>query len=153
MSSVANVVEVRRRLKASRSDVFAAFADAELVAKWLRPSTQVKLSVLAFEFRVGGAYCFAYDVPAGPRVIVRGTYRVIEAATRIVFSWVIDPPDEHAGIESEVTVTFTSAGDATELMIRHAKFDRADAEARHAEGWRGALELLNGLLQNAELHR
>jgi hypothetical protein len=85
-------------------------------------------------FRPGGAYRFAYDVPDGRRMVVAGTYRWIETPTRIVFSWLIEPPDEHAGIDSEVTVTLASTGSATDLTIRHAKLERADADARHAQG-------------------
>jgi uncharacterized protein YndB with AHSA1/START domain len=143
-------VEIQRRLSVSAEKVFAAFADAGLVAQWLRPSPEVMLTVLEFDFRPGGAYRFAYDVPDGRRMIVGGTYRAIERPTRIVFSWLIEPPDEHAGIDSEVTVTLLPSGNATELTIRHAKFGRADADARHAEGWRGALELLNALLPGQE---
>lgn len=139
-------VLVRRRLSASAERVFAAFADPALVARWLRPSPEVMLTVLEFDFRPDGSYRFAYDVPDGRRMIVGGTYRMIERPTRIVFSWLIEPPDEHAGIDSEVTVTFESRGNATELTIRHARFGRDDADARHAEGWRGALELLETLL-------
>jgi uncharacterized protein YndB with AHSA1/START domain len=102
----------------------------------------VRLTVLAFDFRPGGAYRFAYDVPGAQRVLVGGTFRSIEAPSRLVFSWLIEPPDEHAGIDSEVTVVLVSRGSSTELTIRHAKFGRADADLRHGQGWRGALELL-----------
>lgn len=140
-------VEIRRVLSAGRAKVFEAFADAALVARWLRPSPEVKLTVLAFDFRVGGAYRFAYDVPDGRRMVVGGTYQAIERPSRIVFSWLIEPPDEHAGIDSEVTVTLVSRGDATTLLvIRHAKFGRTDADLRHAQGWGGALDLLEALL-------
>ena len=138
-------VEVRRRLGVSAEKVFAAFSDARVVAQWLRPSPEVMLTVLQFEFRPGGAYRFAYDVPDGRRMIVGGTYRVIERPARIVFSWLIEPPDEHAGIDSEVTVTIVPSGNSTELTIRHANFGRADAEVRHGDGWRGAFELLDAL--------
>jgi uncharacterized protein YndB with AHSA1/START domain len=127
--------------------VFAAFADASLIARWLRPSDEIKLSVLAFDFRVGGAYRFAYDVPTGERMVVGGVYSVIERPVRIVFSWLIEPPDEHAGIESEVTITLNARGSSTELLIRHEKFGRADADLRHAQGWHGALDLLEAQLQ------
>jgi uncharacterized protein YndB with AHSA1/START domain len=150
MSPPVTGVEIRRRLSVSAEEVFAAFADASLVARWLRPSPEVMLTVLEFDFRPGGAYRFAYDVPDGRRMIVGGTYRSIERPTRIVFSWLIEPPDEHAGIDSEVTVTLVSIGNATELTIQHAKFGRADADERHAEGWRGAFELLDTLLSRAE---
>jgi uncharacterized protein YndB with AHSA1/START domain len=146
MSTPSHGVEVRRVLRASLDRVFDAFADASLVARWLRPSPDVKLDVLVFDFREGGAYRFAYGVPDGQRMIVGGIFSVVKRPSRIVFSWLIEPPDEHAGIDSEVTVTLSPRGSATELTIRHAKFRRPDADARHDQGWRGALELLSVLL-------
>ena len=73
---------VRRVLSASPARVFDAFADPALVAQWLRPSPAVKLTVLAFDFRHGGAYRFAYDVPNEGRMLVGGTFRTIERPAR-----------------------------------------------------------------------
>ena len=78
---------------------------------------------------------------------VRGAYRSIEPPRKIVFSWLIEPPDEHAGLDSEVTVTITPDGEVTELFIRHEKLTRPGAGVRHAEGWRGALDRLAALLE------
>ena len=153
MSQSATSVEVRRRLNAPAARVFAMFAKAELVAQWLTPSPEVKLTVLAFDFRVGGAYRFAYDVPDGRRMLVGGSFRLIEPPARIAFSWLIEPPDEHAGIESVVSVRLTANGAGTDLVIQHANFNRADADARHAEGWRAALEQLETLLHDTEAGR
>lgn len=141
MSAASPGVEVRRLLSASPQKVFAAFAESGLVAQWLRPSADVRLTVLEFHFHPGGAYRFAYDWD-GQRMVVGGIFRAIEAPSRIVFSWLIEPPDEHAGIDSEVTVELAARGTATELTIRHAKLERADADLRHEQGWRGALDLL-----------
>lgn len=135
-------VELRRTLDAPVERVFAAFADVHLVAQWLRPSPDVKLHVLSLEFREGGRYRFAYDVPDGRRMVVGGTYSRIEPPRCIVFSWTIEPPDEHAGIDSQVTVLLEPRADATELVIRHERWNRADAEARHSLGWQGALDQL-----------
>lgn len=146
MSAPAAGAFVRRVLPAAPARVFAAFADAALVAEWLRPSPDVKLTVLDFDFRVGGVYRFAYDASDGKRMIVGGTFREIVRPSKIVFSWLIEPPDEHAGIDSEVSVTLAPHADATELTIRHANFGRVDADKRHEEGWTGALELLRSLL-------
>jgi uncharacterized protein YndB with AHSA1/START domain len=141
-------VEVRRHLAASPERVFAAFASAEIVARWLRPSTDVKLTVLELEFREGGRYRFAYDTPAGERMLVGGVYRKIQAPNRLEFSWLIEPPDPHAGIESQVTVSIAPGAGGTDLLILHERFGRADANARHAEGWRGALDQLQQLLDS-----
>ena len=147
MSASGPGVEIRRLLNASPGQVFAAFADRALVAQWLRPSPDVRLTVLAFDFSPGGAYRFAYDVPGGQRMVVGGTFRTIEPTSCIVFSWLIEPPDEHAGIQSEVTVSLVPRGSSTELTIRHAQLGRADADLRHEQGWRGALDLLEARLR------
>jgi uncharacterized protein YndB with AHSA1/START domain len=138
--------EVRRHLAASPERVFAAFARAEVVAQWLTPAPDVKLTVLALEFREGGRYRFAYETPDGQRMLVGGQYRSIEAPTRLVFSWLIEPPDVHAGIESQVTVSIAPSAAGSDLVILHERFDRADAYERHGQGWAGALEQLQQLL-------
>jgi uncharacterized protein YndB with AHSA1/START domain len=144
--------EVRQRFTVAPEKVFAAFAEAGLVGRWLRPSPQIGLTVLQFDFRQGGAYRFAYHVPGGPTMIVGGSYALIEPPSKIVFSWIIEPPDEHAGIESEVTVTITPQGGGSELFIRHEKFVRPDAIQRHAEGWRGAVDQLTAILEREGQH-
>ncbi len=93
--------EVRRHLAAPPAQVFAAFANAEVVARWLTPAPEVKLTVLELDFREGGHYRFAYNTPEGQRRLVGGVYSKIEAPTRVEFSWLIEPPDVHAGIESQ----------------------------------------------------
>lgn len=142
--------EVRRHLVASPERVFAAFSRAEVVARWLTPSPDVKLTVLELDFREGGAYRFAYDTPEGQRMLVGGVYRTIEAPSRLVFSWLIESPDVHAGIESQVTVSIAPSAAGSDLLVLHERFERADANARHAEGWAGALEQLQQLLISSE---
>jgi uncharacterized protein YndB with AHSA1/START domain len=143
---VGSIAEVRRRLAAAPGRVFAAFTDASMVSRWLTPSPDIALTVLQFDFRIGGRYRFAYHVPHGGTMFVNGAYRAIEPPSRIVFTWNIEPPDEHAGIASEVTVTLTPAGAGTDLVIRHEKLTMPGAGPRHAEGWRGAIDRLATLL-------
>jgi uncharacterized protein YndB with AHSA1/START domain len=90
-------------------------------------------------------------VPGGGTVVIGGVYRVIEPPARIVFSWIIEPPDEHAGIESEVTVTITPHDGGAELLIRHERLARIDAVERHAEGWHRALDQLSTLLETQQV--
>jgi uncharacterized protein YndB with AHSA1/START domain len=139
--------EVRRRLAAPPAKVFGAFADPALVSRWLTPGPEVSLTVVEFEFRVGGAYRFAYHVPGRATMFVNGRYRVIEPPSRIVFSWNIEPPDEHAGVQSEVIITLTPQGPGTELVIRHERLTQPGAAARHAAGWPGALDQLTRVLE------
>jgi uncharacterized protein YndB with AHSA1/START domain len=143
-------VEMRRHLSAPPRRVFAAFSDPELVQRWLSPSPEIALSILQLDFRVGGTYRFAYRVPGREPMIVNGVYRTIEPPSKIVFSWNIEPPDEHAGLQSEVTVSIAPDGDGSLLLIRHVNLSLARAAARHAEGWRGALDRLPAVLASME---
>ena len=143
-----DTVEVRQQLQAAPARVFGAFADPALISRWLTLSPEVLLTVERFEFRVGGAYRFAYHVPGGSTMFVNGTYRVIDPPSTIVFSWNIEPPDEHAGVRSEVTVTLTPDGAGTQLLIRHAQLDRPGAAKRHAQGWIGAIDQLASLVSS-----
>jgi uncharacterized protein YndB with AHSA1/START domain len=146
----ANVADVRRRLTSPPELVFAAFADARLVSRWLRPSPDVRLDVLAFDFRAGGAYRFAYHVPGGRIMRVNGAFRAIDPPSRLIFSWNIEPPDEHAGVQSEVRVSIAPVEAGSELHIRHINLSRPGASERHADGWNGALDNLAALLSEGQ---
>jgi uncharacterized protein YndB with AHSA1/START domain len=144
--------EVRRSFATTPEKIFAAFAKADLVSRWLTPSPEISLTVLDFDFREGGSYRFAYHVPGAATVVVAGRYRVIKPPSKIVFSWIIEPPDEHAGIESEVSIAIAQNETGSELVIRHERFGRIDAIERHAAGWRGAVDQLTVLLAQEEQH-
>lgn len=114
--------------------------------RWLKPGPEVSLDVLAYEFAPGGRYRFAYTTPGEPLMHVNGVFATIEPPSRIVFSWNIEPPDQHAGIRSEVRISIAPVDGGAELVIQHVNLSRPAAPQRHAEGWRGAMDGLATLL-------
>jgi uncharacterized protein YndB with AHSA1/START domain len=141
------LVQVEHVLAAPPARVFRAFSDAQLLPRWLTPSPEIGMRVDALDFREGGAYRFVYTLPDRSEVAIGGVYRTIRPPERLVFSWIIDPPDEHAGLESEVTVTIAPAGKGSRLTICHLGWPISSAARRHEGGWRGALVQLDTLLE------
>jgi uncharacterized protein YndB with AHSA1/START domain len=141
------LVQVEHVLAAPPARVFGAFADARLLPRWLTPAPEIAMRVDALDFREGGAYRFVYSLPDRTEVAIGGVYRTIQAPERLVFSWIIEPPDEHAGIESEVSVTLAPVGSGTRLTIRHLGWPIESAARRHQGGWLAALEKLVSLLE------
>ena len=70
----------------------------------------------------------------------------------IAFSWNVEPPDEHAGLQSDVTISIAVTAGGSELVIRHGQLAFPNSARRHAEGWRGAVERLAGLLAEKSLN-
>ena len=143
--------EVMRHLAATPERIFAAFASADLVARWLSPAPEIALDVLAYDFRLNGRYRFAYRIPTGEVMHVHGAFREIVPPGQLVFSWIIEPPDEHAGIDSEVRVSIDPAPGGALLKIMHERLDRPGAAERHTAGWMGALHRLESLIRTGAL--
>ncbi|MBS0418073.1 MAG: SRPBCC domain-containing protein [Proteobacteria bacterium] len=143
--------EITRRLSVPPERVFAAFASAKLVARWLSPSPDIMLQVLVYDFHLHGRYRFAYHVPGGQVMHVHGSFREIVPPTQLTFSWIIEPPDEHAGIDSEVRVSIAAMSGGSTLTIVHERLDQHGAAQRHAEGWKGALDRLESLVRTEVL--
>jgi len=141
-------VEISRVLAVPRERIFAAFASAERVARWLTPSPEISLKVLSYDFRERGTYRFEYHVPDGQVMRVHGMFIELVPPARIVFSWIIEPPDEHAGVDSTVRVSIAAAPGGASLTIEHERLDRPGAAERHAAGWAGAFDQLASQEEN-----
>jgi len=132
-----------RRIKASPARVFAAFVRPEYVTRWWGPDAGPVLSA-ELDVRVGGVYRVVFRNDAGETYDCRGTYQVVEPPMRLVYTmgWA-EFPDR----ESLVTLTFTPIPEGTELMLLHERFHDEASRDNHAQGWWGALEKLQPLVE------
>lgn len=140
MSDAQLSVVLRRRYRASQESVFAAFADAGYLARWLSPSDEVKTEVTDFDFRVGGRYRLGFSGADEKQSFVSGEYVEIDRPERLIFTWTWEDPSPHAGIETLVTVDILDRGDETEIVLTHERFPDQDLCDRHNEGWSGAFD-------------
>lgn len=131
-------LEVRRSIAARRDKVFRAWTDPQQIVKWMSPSEGITTEVAEFDVRVGGSYRIGYRTPNG-LIFVRGTYAEVVVPAKLVYSWIWEPPNDNAGVETLVTVEFLDKGNATELVLTHERFSNATMRDRHEHGWNGCL--------------
>jgi uncharacterized protein YndB with AHSA1/START domain len=139
---------ITRTLDAPREAVFAAWTDPKQFTSWMGPG-DVRAEVTALDARVGGDYRLVmHGIPGGGHYAVRGTYRVVEPPSRLVFTWAWeeDAATHKAGHETLVTVTLRPVGARTELTLRHERFDSTTSRDSHNGGWAGVFPKLEKFL-------
>ena len=134
-----------RLLDAPPELVFEAWTSAEHARRWWYPRQGGQdFACIAFDmdFRVGGAYRYCIRSPQGQDTWAHGTFRAIEPARRLEFTfrweWAPEPSDE-----TLITVTFEPHGRAgTRLVFTQAPFASAEMRDGHTQGWGAVLDRL-----------
>ena len=136
---------LKRRLKASPAQVFAAWTDPQKIVHWFGPKDTVPGSVSAdMDVRAGGRYTMRFKTDNGESHKVSGVYREVVPNSRLVFSWAWQSTPER---ESLVTVTVAADGaDGSLLTLHHEQFFDEAARNGHERGWTGTLEKLERFL-------
>jgi uncharacterized protein YndB with AHSA1/START domain len=143
------VVHVTRELAASREDVFRAWTDPELFARWFTPPGNSSVAA-ELDVRPGGEYRITLErtqmVPGTAHIV--GRYLEVEPPERLVFTfgWEDPPPlpdvQGLATLDSRVTVRFRDRGTSTEISIVHERLETEGLRAFHRWGWETTLEQL-----------
>ena len=149
-------LQISRMIMSPRDKVFQAWTKRALLEKWMcrsSPAQQTKYHEL--DVRPGGRYRLESVSPAGDLYMLEGTYREIRPPEKLVFtwSWVRTPPQKSPIKENEetlVTVEFFERGKFTEVILTHEKFSTAEIRDRHARGWKGCFDSLDGALKAAQ---
>ena len=124
--------------------VFAAFVDGEQVRQWWGPAGYI-VSSLQFEAVEGADYRIAMQPPDGDVFHIRGTFRVVEAPRRLVFTFIYEEPDPDDQ-ETVVTLSFEPADPGTRLVLEQSPFKTAARLELHRDGWTDTLERLERFL-------
>jgi uncharacterized protein YndB with AHSA1/START domain len=107
MSSPSAVLSTERVLSASPQRVFAAFEQADQLARWWGPAGFTN-TFERFEFKPGGQWVFLMHAPNGASYPNESFFREIEPDRRVVIEHVVTP-------WFRLTVTLSPRGDQTHL--------------------------------------
>jgi uncharacterized protein YndB with AHSA1/START domain len=144
-------IAMTRVFDAPRRLVFDAHTRPELVKRWLGVRGGWSLEVCEIDLRVGGAFRYVWRGPGGTEMGMRGVYREIVPAERIVSTESFDDPWYEG--EAVGTVVFIEQGGKTTLTAttRYASREVRDAvlksgmERGMAESYDKLAELLPSL--------
>lgn len=149
-------VQVTRSFKAPRALVFRAFTEPALVRRWMLGPPGWSMPVCDMDVRVGGSYRWQWRSDTdGQEFGFVGTFREIEAPSRIVHTESFDPGtvggSYPASGEALITTTFTEDAGVTTMTT---VMDFGSKEARDGamktgmtDGMEQSYQLLDRVLQ------
>ena len=124
-------VVIRRRIAASREELFDAWTDPESLRLWMCPGDIVSVDVTV-DLRIGGALLITMR-DRNKAYEHRGEFTIIERATKLAFTWTAQATDF---LPTLVTVEFLVVSEVeTDLVLTHEQFPRREVSDRYRGGW------------------
>ncbi len=136
---------VRRTIRASPEQVFAAWTSPQQLIQWWGPKG-VRCPGAEVDLREGGTYRIGNEMPSGDIVWISGRFEVVDRPNKLIYSWSLDPA---AAAPERVTVRFEPREVGTEVIIVHERIVSEAAREKHQAGWVGCLDGLVELLEAA----
>jgi uncharacterized protein YndB with AHSA1/START domain len=129
---------IRRVLRATCAEIFAAWTDPASLQVWMCPGAGVAPSLVEMDLRVGGA--FRIDMQSAQGVSVHtGVYREITPPSRLVFTWRSSAAHDR---ETLVTVEIQPQAGGAELVLTHRALPDEQSAEGHQGGWTAILARL-----------
>jgi uncharacterized protein YndB with AHSA1/START domain len=125
------------------AEVFGAWSEPEIKARWFAGSADALGSTYELDFRVGGHEINRGGPPGGPVFTYDSEYRDIVPGQRIVYTYEMFAEEQRLSV-SVATVQFLDRGKTTQLIITEQGvfLDGHDTSAQREEGTRGLLDAL-----------
>lgn len=134
-----NTVTIRRRIRATRDEVFDEWLDPEGMREWMCPGDVVSAEV-RLDPRVGGALHIAMRSPTQTHLHT-GEFRVVDRPSKLAFTWTADAMD---GQVTLVTIDLVEASAMeTDLILTHELIPRKEVSDRYQSGWAKIVEHLD----------
>ena len=132
---------VSRTINAPAKALFDAWLNPEMLKQFMIPGDSMIVPSATTDPTVGGS--FEIVMRNGDQDLPHtGTYSEINPHSRIAFTWKT-PFSEDV---SDVSITLTPKGDATEIELHHSKFMTEESRDNHEGGWMKILEALETVL-------
>jgi uncharacterized protein YndB with AHSA1/START domain len=124
------VVDIERVIDAPLADVYRAYTEADLIAKWIGPRGYDTV-VSIFDVRDGGQWAFSQSSSDGLQFAFHGSFHSVQPLESIVQTFEFEGAPGHVSLER---VTFEDGGNATTVRV-HAVYQTVeDRDAMIASG-------------------
>ena len=132
---------IKRKLPAPIAEVYAAWTNPDLMAKWYAPGTRRATNIIC-EPVEGGRFRVVMQADDGNSSTTSGVYKQVIPNRKLVHTW----QWEGSEIESQVTIELVSVqDDLTELTLTHELLSDLESQQQHNDGWTGCLANLETL--------
>jgi len=140
----AETIVVRKRIAATRDEVFRAWTDVEGMRAWMCPGDIVS-AVVQLDPRVGGT--LRVVMHSATHVFEHwGEFTVVEPPAKLAFTWCAKATDFHPTL---VTVELFETEDGhCDLVLTHEGFPRPDARDGYRGGWEQIVSRLGTFLRH-----
>jgi uncharacterized protein YndB with AHSA1/START domain len=129
---------IRKRIEATREELFDAWTDPESMQEWMCPG-DIESAEVEMEARVGGKLLIVMKGPTESHEH-RGEVTIVERPSKLAFSWTGKGTDWRLTL---VTVEFFEVSEnETELVLTHENFPSKEVRDRHQGGWSKIVTLL-----------
>jgi uncharacterized protein YndB with AHSA1/START domain len=138
---------IERTYNVPVAQVFAAWADPTLKARWFAGSPDVLPAGYELDFRVGGREVNRGGPPGGPLFTYESRFHDIVPEQRIIYTYEMSADGNRISV-SVATVQFRSQGATTQLILTEqgAFLDGHDTVTQREEGTRSLLDSLASVL-------
>ena len=129
---------VRKRIAATREELFDEWTNPEAMGSWMCPGDVVS-SEVALDVRVGGSLLIRMHTPTAVYE-QRGEFTMVDRPSRLAFTWVAKATNWQTTL---VTVEFFRINDTeTELVLTQEGFPREETRDQYRGGWSQILKRL-----------
>jgi uncharacterized protein YndB with AHSA1/START domain len=126
-----DTVVIRRRIRATREELFDAWTDPAGMREWMCPGNIVSAEV-QMEPRVGGSLLI---IMRGPTEAFehRGEVTIVDPPSKLAFTWAAKSTDSHPTLVTVELLEVTAT--ETELVLTHQEIPRKEVIDQYRGGW------------------